>query len=298
MKISMETTSLSQVARFFLVLCFAWVSNDTQAQKTIIKKGSIVYRVENMNGSKGDIVEYVFTSDYKLSDAESIKVKEDHVQLSKSIFDNAKPSKTKKIEKAKEFAGVTDHRTKFQNTEKSYFYDPDISNDAKVVIKQTWLRKWKVTAVTITARNRSRVSKNAQTEIDEDQSLKNIPSTWETGFSPGLAFTKTISSRQKITSGGLKNQSLDKNTTQLDFGPLFSFGAQELSAKTTANRYQNSRKALTITVGGLVNLNINKFDFGIFGGIEFATGYKSTDWVYHGVPHWGFVLGYDLVKGK
>ena len=91
---------------------------------------------------------------------------------------------------------------------------------------------------------------------------------------------------------------MSANTVSLNLGPLFSVGTQEISEKTTLGRYAFSRKALSFTLGGVIGIDINKVDLGLYGGWEFATGNGSKNWIYQGVPHFGFVLGYELIKAK
>ncbi|WP_346753968.1 hypothetical protein [Splendidivirga corallicola] len=255
------------------------------SNKIFIKEGSTLFRLENGNGSKWDVVSYNLTSNQELNVGDIIETKEDHINLTLKQPNVWMARHSRNVEQfQKDFTGLIDFRSKYQNNNKSiaYFSDPDYKKDKHIKIRYTNEKRWKVAAVTITAKSRP-----FTIEAAPEDSILN---TWETKFTPGFALTKELVRWSRM------GESKNINTTSIEIGPVFAIGTQEISGKTTRPKFNLSRKALTFTFGGVVNLGINKYDVGIYTGVDVATGKGASDWIYQWQPNWGFIFGIDIVK--
>lgn len=178
---------------------------------------------------------------------------------------------------------LQDFRRKYVDSPFLYTDDPFDKNTSFKIRKDGG--KWVLSAVVVSAKLRPKWD---ESENEEDH----VPATWEFKFSPGFAYTYPW--REWITYKGGKKVS----STSINFGFLGNIGSTDINNKTTRPEYPSTRKALTFSTGGVVNLAINKFDFGLFGGFDLATGEGAKDWIYQGQPHFGFIFGYHLIKNR
>ena len=233
-----------------------------------------------------------------LGEIDELSIKDDHVSIQFK-----KPVKINIAEPVENITiGVTDFRAKKKDhadgdDKSKYFYFPNkIDEDDNLRLKirtgNKFLRgAWKFSAITITARNRSRISNRAN-DYRRSNDLDTPKDTWETKISPGVAVTNEL---VKWTTFA---KDMSSNSISLNYGGILSVGTQEISEKSTLGRITTSRKALSFTVGGIVGIDINKLDLGFFGGIELATGSGAKDWISQCVLLYGFILVYELKKLK
>ena len=116
--------------------------------------------------------------------------------------------------------------------------------------------------------------------------------TWSAGFSPALAYGIS-------RSWNVINKSKKKTTFEVSLAFFYGLGTADINNKTT--RYpivQTSSKALFSSKGFLVNIGVQKFDFGYAIGWDHAMGSENHAWAYHGQTFTAFVLGYDLFKTR
>lgn len=283
---------------YLLFICFI-----SSCSKQFIRSGSTVYTINNLRAEKQDglpdrdqrdIKLHRNSDKYKLTEKDKLQVKDDHVLIK---VENLKtPGSFLSMDVEKNVKGISDFRRFQMDETKGLAYFPNKGDTTEAVLKIRTGNKlfkggWKFSAVTISAKNRDRISKSAR-DHRNTENLDDIEDTWETKFSPGIAFTN------EFVKWTTYSKDMSSNSVSMSVGPVFSLGTQEISEKTTMGRSDISRKALSLTLGGVLGIDINKFDVGFYGGLEWATGKDSKDWVYQGVPHFGFLIGYELVKPK
>jgi len=251
-------------------------------QEYRIQKGSVFHKLTDTK--KLTIVEsYLFTDTYILTDSDIYERFDDHLKFVPGESSLIKgipivPISTDTIN----INMKSDFRTEeMYSNEKRIWYslDPDLKLEEKATrIQRKRDSRWELNTVTVSAKNRSAVGDS-------------ITSTWEMKFSPGFAYTKQFVAWDRIKT---PKKVL---TSGLDFGLVASLSTIAIN-KETSTDYKYSRNALTITTGALLNLSIGMYDFGLYGGFDWPIGDGATDWVYFGVPNWGFFFGVDLIKPK
>lgn len=254
----------------------------SNGQEYIIKKGSVFQQIFDTE-CYTIVNTYCFEKPYTLQGSDSYQQLENHL-----IFVPADSSSTKGIPvdtisiDTVDITNKYDFRTinGYPNSKTWYALDPDIKIKGKSTrVRRTGDSKWKLSTVTVSAKNRLSVADT-------------IPSTWEMKFSPGFALTTQAMAWDRIISP-------KKVTTYgLELGFVANMTTVDINENTTGGDYENSRKALTVNFGGLVNLSIGRFDIGLFGGIDFPIGEGANKWIYFGMPNWGFLFGIDLITTK
>lgn len=272
--------SLLKVKHLGVILISVLVSLQSCSKKTYLRKGT-VYQLQNPSLNTAELVKYKVTGSHEIGTSESISSKDSHSKLVLT----AKPASF--IEQKPRGAYRSTNRADFTLDYFSngvYFTNYPEAKDDPLKIRQIG-GKGKLTAITVTAKRRAKWTGG-------DTVSDNIPESWDTGFSPGFAYTWPLITWKTL------NSKTNESSVSIDLGPLFTIGKVGLSNKNTWPKYTSSRNALSVSCGAILNLGINKFDFGLFTGADRALGTKSSDWVYQGKWGWGFILGYDLVKPK
>lgn len=192
-------------------------------------------------------------------------------------------------------ATSTDVKTASQKVEDDFrrsisddtYYYPDKDASKSSFTYSSWNSSLK--AISVSFKNRS----NFRGPNQEAMAVRDsFPSSWNSGFSPALAYGIS-------RSWNVVNQSKKKTTFELSMSFFYGLGITDINNKTT--RYpiiQTSSKALYNSKGFLINIGIQKFDFGYAIGWDHAFGSDNDAWAYHGQKFTGFVLGYDLFKTR
>lgn len=171
-----------------------------------------------------------------------------------------------------------------RNLNEGTFYYPDRDYSDELLRYTSITTSFK--AVNVSFKYRSQFRGGNETLMAMDS----FPSTWESGFNPAVAFGISYNFHTYSASKTEKTYSISLAT-------FWGLGTTDLNGKTT--RYpviERPRKALYTTKGILLNLGVQKWDFGVSVGWDHATGTQKETWAYHGERFFGIILGYDIIK--